>query len=303
MTETAQPISIGLDIRPLTPTIGAEIHGITLGGTLAPNVVRGIRDAILKHKVVFFRGQQRLDEASHQAFGALLGPIEPHPTAPALDGTEYVLDIDGKRNRASAWHTDVTFVSAFPQFSVLRGVVIPPVGGDTVWANTAAAYASLPAPLRALADQLWGRFTNAYDYAGTRVTQDAAREQYHREVILSTIYESEHPIVQVHPITGERALILGHHLDRLIGFNSADSRRIVEVLQDHITREENVVRWRWQQGDVAIWDNRATQHRAVDDYGNAERIVRRVVIAGPVSVGIDGRNGVTRSSAPQAKAA
>jgi alpha-ketoglutarate-dependent taurine dioxygenase len=294
-------INPGPVIHRLTPRIGAEISGVRLSGDLPPATVQAIRDAILAHKVVFFRGQQHLTEATHEAFARLLGPIEPHPTAPALQGTANVLDIDGRRNRASAWHTDVTFVEAFPQFSVLRGVVIPDVGGDTLWANTEAAYANLPEPLRGLADQLWGSFTNAYDYAGTRETVTAESQSYHDNVINSTVYRTDHPIVQVHPVTGKRALILGNHLDKLIGVSAADSKRLFDIFEDHITKPENTIRWRWAAGDVAIWDNRATQHKAVDDYGEEARIVRRVVISGPVSVGIDGRNGTTRTR--QSKAA
>ena len=290
-----KPDTSNLDVRPITPAIGAEIHNVKLSGDLEPKTVAAIRDAVLHHKVVFLRDQQHLDEAGQQAFGRLLGPIETHPTAPALSGTDYVLDIDGTRSRANAWHTDVTFVEAFPQFSILRGVVIPAVGGDTLWANTVAAYRDLPDVLRATADTLWGRFSNLYDYVGRNGSQSAERERYYNEVITSTIYETDHPIVQIHPITGERALILGYQLDRLIGLNRADSQRLFAILQDYITRPENVARWRWHVGDVAIWDNRATQHKAVDDYGSAPRIVRRVVVSGPVSVGIDGRNGVNRT--------
>ena len=128
-----------LDVRPITPAIGAEIHGVRLSGDLPAETVTAIRDALLRHRVVFFRGQGHLDDAGHQAFARLLGPLVPHPTVPALAGTEAVLDIDAENARARQWHTDVTFVPAFPLFSVLRGVVIPPVGGDTVWANTVAA--------------------------------------------------------------------------------------------------------------------------------------------------------------------
>src|SRR5215470_6459454 len=137
-----------LDVRPITPAIGAEIHGVRLLGDLPGATVTAIRDALLRHRVVFFRGQGHLDEAEHQAFGRLLGPIVPHPTVPSLAGTEAVLDIDAENARARYWHTDVTFVPAFPLFFVLRGVVIPPVGGDTVWANTVAAYETLPPVLR-----------------------------------------------------------------------------------------------------------------------------------------------------------
>src|SRR5437899_11846206 len=124
--------------------------------------------------------------------------------------------------RASRWHTDVTYVPAFPLFSVLRGVVIPPVGGDTVWANTVAAYYTLPAVLRGLADQLWALHSNAYDYGATRPDATARQVQLYETVFKSTVYETEHPVVQVHPLTGERTIILGYFARKLLGVSSAD---------------------------------------------------------------------------------
>src|SRR5215470_10172722 len=210
---------------------------------------------------------------------------------------------DGENGRASQWHTDVTFVPAFPQFSVLRGVVIPPVGDDTVWANTVVAYETLPPALRGLADQLWALHSNVYDYAATRPNATARQVQRYETVFKSTIYETEHPLVQVHPLTGERAIILGYFVRRLLGVSAADSARLFAILQDHVTRLENTVRWRWSVGDVVIWDNRATQHRAIDDYGDQRRIMRRVTIEGPVSVSIDGRHGTRRGGAIRVTAA
>jgi taurine dioxygenase len=294
---------VSLDVRPITPAIGAEIRGVRLSGELPAKTVTAIRDALLRHRVVFFRGQGHLDEAEHQAFARLLGPLIPHPTVPSVAGTEAVLDIDGESSRASYWHTDVTFAEAFPLFSVLRGVVIPPVGGDTVWANAVAAYETLPPVLRGLADQLWALHSNAYDYAATRPSATPRQVQRYESVFKSTIYETEHPVVQVHPLTGERAIILGYFVRRLLGVSSADSAHLFAVLQDHVTGLENTVRWRWSAGDVAIWDNRATQHKAIDDYGDQPRIVRRVTIEGPLSFGIDGGHGKRRNSDPQIAAA
>jgi alpha-ketoglutarate-dependent sulfate ester dioxygenase len=214
---------------------------------------------------------------------------------PSVAGTEAVLDIDAGNARASQWHTDVTFVPAFPLFSVLRGVVIPPVGGDTVWANTVAAYETLPRVLRGLADQLWALHSNVYDYAATRPNATARQVERYETVFKSTRYETEHPVVQVHPLTGERAIILGYFARKFLGVSSADSGHLFAMMQDHVTRLENTVRWHWSAGDVVIWDNRATQHKAIDDYGNEPRIVRRVTIDGPVSAGIDGRHGKRRN--------
>jgi alpha-ketoglutarate-dependent taurine dioxygenase len=221
---SSHPADVAPDVRPITPSIGAEIHGVRLSGDLLAATMAAIRDALLRHRVVFFRGQGHLDEAEHQAFARLLGPLVPHPTLPPVAGTEAVLDIDAENGRASQWHTDVTFVEAFPLFSVLRGVAIPPVGGDTVWANTVAAYETLPPALRGLADQLWALHSNVYDYGATRPNATARQVQRYETVFKSTVYETEHPVVQMHPLTGERAIILGYFVRKLLGVSSADQR-------------------------------------------------------------------------------
>jgi Taurine catabolism dioxygenase TauD, TfdA family len=191
---SSHAIDASPDIRPITPAISAEIHGVRLSGDLPAETLTAIRDALLRHRVVFFRGQGHLDEAEHQAFARLLGPIVPHPTVPSVAATEAVLDIDAETARASRWHTDVTFVPAFPQFSVLRGVVTPPVGGDTVWANTVAAYDTLPPVLRSLADQLWALHSNAYDYGAAYPNATTRQAQRYQTVFRSTVYETEHPV-------------------------------------------------------------------------------------------------------------
>jgi taurine dioxygenase len=210
------------------------------------------------------------------------------------DGTEYLLELDGAEGRrANSWHTDVTFVEAYPKASILRNVVAPQAGGDTVWANTASAYDDLSDELKALADKLWAVHSNEYDYAAIKPNADPARLEQYRKVFTSTVYETEHPVVRVHPVSGERNLLLGHFVKRLKGLSQHDSQHLFAVLQSHVTRLENTVRWRWQAGDVAIWDNRATQHYAVDDYGTQPRIVRRVTLAGEVPVGVDGQRSRT----------
>jgi alpha-ketoglutarate-dependent taurine dioxygenase len=299
-----QSVGFDLDVRPIGGLIGAEVHGVRLSGDLQPAALKALQQGLLTYKVLFFRGQTHLDEAGQEAFGRLFGELVPHPTVPSLQGTENVLDVDGRRGeRASSWHTDVTFVADYPRISILRSVIAPERGGDTLWANTAAAYAELPEALRDLADQLWVLHSNVYDYVGNRqVTSEEAVRRYN-EVFTRTKYETEHPLVHVHPETGERSLILGHFAQKVLGFGSSDSARLLAIFQDHITRPENTVRWRWAAGDVAVWDNRATQHRAVDDYGDQPRVVRRVTVAGEPPVSVDGRRSVTRSRIPAASAA
>jgi alpha-ketoglutarate-dependent taurine dioxygenase len=285
-----------LDIRPVAGRIGAEISGIELGGGLDAETVADIRKALFAHKVIFFRAQHHLTDAAQEAFGKLLGAPIAHPTVPKLEGTEYVLNIksDGT-HAANTWHTDVTFVDAYPQASILRAVILPSKGGDTVWANTEEAYRRLPEELRDLADKLWALHSNAYDYAAVRPDakgSDAAAKRY-REVFTSTVYETEHPVVRIHPETGERTLLLGNFVQKILGYSRDDSARLFGIFQDHITRLENTVRWRWSKGDVAIWDNRATQHYGVGDF-TEPREMHRVTIDGDVPVSIDGRRSQTR---------
>ncbi|MGW5274991.1 TauD/TfdA dioxygenase family protein [Streptomyces sp. NPDC004044] len=275
--------------------IGAVVSGVRLGGDLEPAVVAAVRAAALEHKVIFFRGQGHLDGESHEAFGRLLGTPVAHPTVPSADG-RYALGIDSDHGgRANQWHTDVTFVPAYPAFSILRAVAIPPYGGNTLWSNTAAAYAELPEPLRALADSLRAIHSNDYDYAAVR--PDARPEAFakYREVFTSTKFRTEHPVVRVHPETGERVLLLGNFVQRIAGLTGRDSRALIDLFQSHIERPENTVRWQWQTGDVAIWDNRATQHYGVDDSDTHDRKLRRVTVDGDVPIGTDGRPSVLLS--------
>ena len=195
----------GIDVRRVAGRIGAEISGVRLSGSLDARTVGDIRYALLHHKVIFFRGQQHLDDAEQERFARLFGELVAHPTEKVRDGSHAILELDTGTGsgRADQWHTDVTFVDAYPKISVLRGVVIPPFGGDTVWSNTAAAYVDLPVPLQRLADELWAVHSNAYDYA-VKSRATAADRKHFDEVFTGTIYETEHPVVRVHPELLER---------------------------------------------------------------------------------------------------
>lgn len=278
-----------LHVRQIGGALGAEISGLTLSGNLDPQTFSELKALLHKHKVIFIRGQTHLNDSEQEKFASLFGNPVPHPTVPSADGTSAILSIDSKRgNRADSWHSDVTFVPNYPKVTVLRGVVVPPVGGDTVWANTTLAYETLPAPLKILADNLHAIHSNSYDYAAAHRVTFTPEAQEYRRIFTATQFETEHPVVRVHPVTGERTLLLGHFVKKLVGFSQRDSRRILEFFQDHITSVDNTVRWQWKVGDVAIWDNQATQHRAVNDFGDEPRLLRRSTVEGEVPVGLDG---------------
>jgi len=277
-----------LDIVPVAGRIGAEVRGVRLSGEIDELTLDALNTALLRHKVLFFR-DQTIDDREQEEFARRLGTPVAHPTVPVADGSRYLLELDSREGyAASSWHTDVTFVPSYPKASILRAIEVPDAGGDTLWANTATAYEELPDALKILVDNLRAVHTNLYDYAATFGSFAKEQIENHKAVFASTVYETEHPVVRVHPETGERTLIVGHFIKSFVGFNGEDSQRLLQILQDHVTKPENTVRWRWRKGDVAIWDNRATQHRAIADFGLQRRKLRRVTIDGDLPVGIDG---------------
>ncbi|WP_407114554.1 TauD/TfdA dioxygenase family protein [Bradyrhizobium sp. LMG 9283] len=290
------------DIVKRAPRIGAELRNIKLSGDLPDETIAAINGLLLERKVIFLRDQGHLDDAEQERFALRLGKLVRHPTMHVTKGTASIIELDSGRGGhwADVWHTDTTFVDAYPKILVLRGAVIPPLGGDTVWSNTAAAYLDLPPPLQRLAEQLWAVHSNSYDYSiMNRPTE--ADKKYHDEVYTSKIYETEHPVVRVHPDTSERTLVLGYLAQRFVDIPKYDGQKLFDLFQSHIITPENTVRWSWKEGDVAIWDNRATQHYAAKDYGDQRRVVRRAAIDGEVPVSVDGRYSVTRVKQPAAK--
>lgn len=280
-----------ITVTKLGAHIGARVEGVRLSADLDAVTVAEINDALLTHKVIFFRDQAHIDDAGQLAFAGLLGtPTGAHPTVTSRGA--HVLPIDSRYDKANSWHTDVTFVDRIPKASLLRAVTLPEYGGTTVWANTQAAYDQLPAPLRALADNLWAVHTNQYDYASdvaADLEQLSDNTREYRAEFVSDYFETEHPVVRVHPETGARVLLLGHFVKRFLGLGTTESATLFNLLQARVTKLENTVRWTWAPGDLAIWDNRATQHYAVADYDEQFRYLSRVTLAGDVPIDVHGR--------------
>ncbi|WP_073391534.1 TauD/TfdA dioxygenase family protein [Jatrophihabitans endophyticus] len=286
-----------ITVRKVGAHLGATIEGVRVGAALEPRQVVEIKAAIAAHKVVFLPGQHHATDADQRAFAVQLGEVtKPHPTV-AGDG-DAVLPIDSDQSKANSWHTDVTFVDRIPAASILRAITLPPYGGTTVWANTTRAYEQLHPGLQALVERLWAVHSNRYDYAAevdeTRIGGIDVQEQAYRAEFEHLEFETEHPAVRVHPVTGDRTLLLGHFIRRFVGLSTQDSQDLFALLQRHVTRLDNTVRWSWSDGDVAIWDNMATQHYAVDDYDDRPRRLHRITLAGPVPVAVDGTRSVVR---------
>lgn len=306
----ARPTEIALTVNKLGKHIGASIDGVLLGGGLDATVVDQIHQALLRHKVIFFRDQHHLDDEQHFAFAKLLGaPIRVFGANAIPGGPPGVSLVDSERGKATRWHTDHTFTLNIPMASILRAVTLPGYGGSTLWASTTAAYAALPAPLKHLAENLWAMHSsNRFDQLGyvegmgAILTPGGVPTPYHAledTNLLSnqlraareeeSTFRVEHPVVRIHPGTGERALLLGQWARGFIGLENYESLALFELLQTRITLPENTIRWDWQPGDVAIWDNYATQHRAVDDYDDEHRLMHRVTLIGEVPVDVHGR--------------
>jgi taurine dioxygenase len=274
-------------IRKLTSRIGAVVEGVDLTAPPDLSTITTLRDALNEHKAIVF-DDVRLDNAGQERVARWFGELTTaHPNVPAADGTTNVLAVDSETSKANEWHADVTFVVNPPQVTTLRSVVIPPYGGETLIANAAAAYRDLPEPLRALADTLRVVHTNQYDYARPEPAT-AERQEYDR-VFVSTPYEAEHPVVRVHPLTGERGLFIGGFAKRIVGLSGSDSADLLRILQSYVTRPENILRWTWSPNQLLIFDNRITQHYGVDNYDDQPRRLNRVTVAGEVPAGVDGR--------------
>ncbi|MGA2010372.1 MAG: TauD/TfdA family dioxygenase [Solirubrobacteraceae bacterium] len=278
-----------LDIRKLTARIGAEVRGVALDDELDDATVAAIREALYEHKALAFVDAE-LDSAGHERFAGRFGTLtSAHPTVAAVHGAPNVLPVDSEKGRSNQWHTDVTFVVNPPALTTLRSLVTPPYGGETLIANEATAYRDLPQPLRALADSVWAVHTNDYDYAVPAEAADEA-ERERRAEFTSIRYQTAHPVVRVHPVTGERGLYIGGFAQRIVGLTGGESRDLLRLLQSYVTRPENIVRWRWSPNQLVLFDNRTTQHYAIDNYDDLPRRLDRVTVAGEVPVGIDGRS-------------
>ncbi|HEY8526384.1 MAG TPA: TauD/TfdA family dioxygenase [Acidimicrobiales bacterium] len=290
--ESADPEALGLEVRRLGGTIGAEVRGIDLRQPLDAATVAAIRRLWLDHKVLFFPGQHL--EPHHQvALGRTFGDLTPaHPVVPgAIAEHPEVLVLDShvtrdrdeyawirNRPRVEGWHTDVTFVETPPDGSILSGRVIPEAGGDTLWADTQAAYANLAPPLRRLVDELTAVHDGNATFGGFLARSHAIEWDGRRYDRLDPV---EHPVVRTHPETGRRSLFVNPGFTtHVVGLSRQESDGLLALLYDHMTAPEHVVRHKWQAGDVAFWDNRSTLHYAAQDYGGAHRVMHRVTLRG-----------------------
>ncbi|MBA2282076.1 MAG: TauD/TfdA family dioxygenase [Actinomycetota bacterium] len=269
-----------MEIAPLTATIGAEVDGVDLADDLGDAVVAELRAALLAWKVLFFRDQHRLDRSRHIAFARRFGDLEVHPITPRdqAEPEVFVIPAGGTFRAPDTWHSDVTWRPQPSLGSILRAVTLPPLGGDTLWADMAKAHELLDdttketiADLRATHD-----YASAFGIGQPPEVKERMRTKH------PTV---EHPVVRTHPETGQEVVYVNAGFTRgIVGWEADESRKLLRRLYATATIPDVQCRFRWRPGSVAFWDNRATQHVVSNDFLPAKRVMERVTIAGDTPV-------------------
>lgn len=267
-----------IEVRPCTPVIGAEIHGVDLTRPLSDVQWNEIHEAFLRHLVIFFREQKRMSPEQQIAFGRRFGELHIHPAAPHLDGYPEVFVIhahkDSKYANGESWHSDVSCDVEPPLGSILQIHVLPPCGGDTLFSSMYAAYDDLSPRMKTFLEGLTAVHESEHFYRGRyadRGVNDAGK-----------VYpKAVHPVIRTHPETGRRCVFVNRTFTtRIEGLPEDESRAILEFLFHHVETPWYQTRFTWRQNDVAMWDNRCAQHMAIWDYWPNERKGHRVTVKG-----------------------
>jgi len=270
-----------IDVQPLSPAIGAEISGVDLAKPLSEETSAEIRRAFLAHLVIFFRDQALTPDA-YLHFARTMGVPSEYPMVKGMDGYPEITEVIKKENErvnfGGIWHSDTTYLPCPPMGTMLYARDIPPVGGDTLFANMYLAYECLSAGMRRMLDTLTA--VNSADKGDAAATRADRRRERPGEAEKSVTL-AEHPVVRTHPETGRKALYVnpGHTL-RISGFSETESAPILDYLYRQQIRPEFSCRFRWRRNSLAFWDNRAAQHYPLNDYHGYHRALQRITLAG-----------------------
>jgi len=266
-----------LEVQPIAGSMGAEIFGVDLAEDLGDETFEDIHQAILAHGAIFFRDQD-ITPTQQMTFARRWGEVHLHPHMPCLDGHPGIIEIVKKEDDTVAfggnWHTDQMFTDTPARYTMLYAKRVPQAGGDTMYANLYQAYDALSDGMK---DMIAGlRTINQYDKKKKR---PAAMTPTELDVPAP---EVEHPLVRVHPETGQKALYISYEgiTRRIAGMTEEESRPILSYLLNHATRQEFTCRFRWQVGSLALWDNRRALHFPINDYNGHRRVMHRITIRG-----------------------
>jgi len=270
-----------LEVKKIAGALGAEILGVDLSTPLSPELSAAIRAALLEHLVIFFR-DQRLSVAQYLAFARCFGkPIE-YPLIKGLPEFPDVIEVSKLENETAnfggVWHTDTAYLELPPMGSMLLAREVPPVGGDTLFANQYLAYEALSPGLRRMLEGLVG-VNSSTKADASRTREDRVRKDGREDA--KAEYLAEHPVVRTHPETGRKALYVNvAHTVRFKSLTDEESAPLLNYIFQHQTRPEFTCRFSWQVGSLAFWDNRCALHNAVNDYHGHRRVMHRITLAG-----------------------
>ena len=270
------------DIKLIAGALGAEIYGIDLTKPISKEAATEIRRLWLEHQVIFFR-DQNLKPANHRALASIFGPFQTHPAYRTVAGFPEITILEAtadKPYKIDTWHTDMTFRKNPPLGSVLHGRIIPEKGGDTLFASLSAAYDALSNNMQQYLEGLNAVHDFSYGF------KESLAEPGGRERLAQAVADNpplEHPIVRIHPETGKKLLYVNRlFTTHIVGVGKQESAAILNFLYDHIVTDEYTCRFSWEANSIAIWDNRATQHKPINDFYPAHRLMQRIVIDGEI---------------------
>ena len=272
-----------LDVRPLAGALGAEIGGVNLATLQDPATWQEIDRAFLAHSVLVFR-DQNIGLEDLMRIGGHFGAPCHYPFVTGIEGFPFIFEVvkeEAERtNFGGAWHSDTTYLAQPPLGTLLYALETPTHGGDTLFTSTSAAYEALSEGMRGLVDSLIGVNSASLKYGGgrTKMHQSIGGMKVH-DTESAEAFEAEHPVARTHPHTGRKALYLSRsHTIRFRGMTEEESHPLIQFLQAHQIRPEFTCRVRWAPGTLTIWDNRCTQHNAINDYHGQRRRMRRLTV-------------------------
>ena len=275
--------SNSIEVRPIAGALGAEIRGIDLSESLSDEQFDTVHRAFLDHQVIFFR-DQALDPGSHKELGRRFGDLNIHGYYEALPGHPEILPVlkepEATENIGGVWHSDVTYLPEPALGSILYALEVPPAGGDTMFASQYRAYESLSDGMKEMLEGL--RAIHSSDLFTNKARRDAANATRTTKLAeVNETIESSHPVIRTHPETGRKCLFVNRPFTRRIdGWTAEESRPLLDYLYEQAARPEFTCRFRWRQGSIAFWDNRCTQHYALNDYQGYRRTMHRVTLEG-----------------------
>lgn len=268
------------EVKLLAGAIGAEIHGIDLTQSITDSVADEMRALLLEHQAIFFRNQV-LDAAQHKSLAQIFGPLDSHPAYDTVEGFPEIMILESTAEapyKIDTWHADMTFRQHPPAGTFLRSRIIPPKGGDTLYSSMTAAYDALSKPMQEFLDGLIA--IHDFRHGFRESLAEPGGEERLKQIVIDHP-PVEHPVIQTHPETGKKVIFVNElFTTNIVGLEPNESEAVLSFLFKHITTDEFTYRFSWEPNSVAIWDNRSTQHKPINDFFPAHRKLERTVILG-----------------------